>query len=81
MLRCALTLAALCSIASPQQSIAVAQQTASTTQDPIVGVWTIDTAYGTLEYVITVYPNGTTKNRVGGQEFAGTWKGARMVAT
>ena len=77
MVRCALTFAVFCSIlVSRPNLIVVAQQTTtSAPQDPIVGVWALDTLSGEkMEYVITVYPNGTTKNRMLGEEFEGTWK-------
>jgi hypothetical protein len=44
-------------------------------QDPICGVWTMDTTRGeTYVYVLTVRPNGTVGNRLMREDFEGTWK-------
>lgn len=71
------TLTALCFIRVSAPTLLAQQPTKSKAQDqdPIVGVWTLETLSGeTFEYVITVYADGTTKNRTVGQEFGGTWK-------
>lgn len=76
MHRCAFTFLALCSfqVSRPASSV-VAQRIPTTSKDPIVGVWTLDTISGEkMEYVITVYADGTTNTRMSGEDIPGTWK-------
>jgi len=59
--------------------VAEAQQTSGgSASDPIIGVWIMDTSRGEkYEYVLTVRPDGTVKNRLMHEEFEGTWKRAK----
>jgi hypothetical protein len=51
-----------------------AQEAQLTSVDPLVGVWKLDSSQGeNYEYVITVFPDGTTRSRLMGEEFGGAW--------